>query len=104
MGSILHTEKRNNRRTNHAKAVKYLRVVDATYAGEYKVNVRFNDNTKQTVDFGPFLYERPHPQYNKYRDVNLFKTFAIEMGNLVWGMDWDLIFPVEQLHQGVVRL
>jgi hypothetical protein len=26
----------------------------------------------------------------------------LEDGNIVWGEDWDLIFPIEQLHQGIV--
>ena len=68
-----------------------------------KVRVLFNDGTNQTVDFGPFLAERPHPQYNKYLDVEQFKTFSVEMGNLVWGENWDLIFPIEQLYQGKIR-
>lgn len=76
---------------------------NAVYAGEYKVQLSFNDNTERVVDFGSFLTESPHPQYNKYRDVELFKTFSIEMGNIVWGENWDLIFPVEQLHEGKIE-
>ena len=30
-------------------------------------------------------------------------TFKIENGNIVWGEDWDLIFPIEQLHQGRIE-
>ena len=67
------------------------------------MRISFNDATEQVVDFAPFLIANPHPQYNKYLNLELFRTFAIEMGNLVWGNDWDLIFPVEQLHQGEVR-
>lgn len=26
----------------------------------------------------------------------------IEQSNVVWGRDWDLIFPIAQLHQGYV--
>ena len=64
------------------------------------MRVSFNDGTEQVVDFSPYLIQRPHPQYDKYRDIELFKTFSVEMGNIVWGENWDLIFPVEQLHQG----
>ena len=64
------------------------------------MRVSFNDGTEQVVDFSPYLIQRPHPQYDKYRDIELFKTFSVKMGNIVWGENWDLIFPVEQLHQG----
>ena len=100
MADVLHPKNRDIRRTNHSKAVKYIRVEKAVYQSGYKVRVSFSDGTEQVVDFGPYLAEYPHPQYNKYRDVELFKTFSVEMGNIVWGENWDLIFPVEQLHRG----
>jgi len=70
------------------------------YAGDYAVRISFNDGTAQTVDIGPFLFERPHPQYDKYRDPELFRQFSVEMGNVIWGENWDLIFPIEQLYRG----
>ena len=44
----------------------------------------------------------PHPQYNKYLDPRKFNRFTIDNGNVVWGKNWDLIFPIEQLHSGVI--
>ena len=48
------------------------------------------------------IRKHPHPQYNKYLDPDLFRTFVIDDGNVVWGDDWDLIFPVENLYSGSV--
>ena len=31
-----------------------------------------------------------------------FKKFSLDDGNIVWGEDWDLVFPVEQLHAGYI--
>lgn len=104
MADVLHSKNRNISRTNHSKTVKYIQVVDAVYEGNYTVRISFNDGAIQRVDFGPFLIEQPHPQYNKYRDIEWFKAFSVEMGNLVWGENWDLIFPVEQLHKGHITL
>lgn len=61
----------------------YVVDADAVHEGDYRVRVTFNDGTEQGVDFGPFLIEHPHPQYNKYRDTEQFQTFSVEMGNLV---------------------
>ena len=54
------------------------------------------------VDFGNFFETHSHPQYNKYKKVENFKKFKIENGNVVWGKDWDLIFPVSDLYKGKI--
>ena len=79
-----------------------IQIEKAVYEGDYTVRIVFSDSTEQLVDFGPYLLENPHPQYNKYLDPETFKTFSVEMRNVVWGKNWDLIFPVEQLYQGRV--
>jgi hypothetical protein len=63
----------------------------------------FNDNTTKTVDVGDFIRRHPHPQYNKYLDPRKFSRFKIENGNIVWGRNWDLVFPVEQLYEGIIK-
>ena len=52
--------------------------------------------------FKPFILAHPHPQYNRYIEPKNFKKFTIEHGNVVWGKNWDMIFPIEQLHRGIV--
>jgi len=79
-----------------------LHIIKAENAGNLNVYLTFSDNTTQTVDIGDFIRRHPHPQYNKYLDPRKFSCFTIENGNIVWGKNWDLIFPVEQLHTGVL--
>ena len=79
-----------------------LYIIEATNAGNLSVNLLFSDNTSQTVDIGEFIRRHPHPQYNKYLDEKKFRQFKLENGNIVWGKNWDLIFPIEQLHSGSV--
>ena len=79
-----------------------LYIVGATNAGNLSVNVQFSDNTSQIIDIGEYIRRHPHPQYNKYLDEKKFRQFKIENGNIVWGKNWDLIFPVEQLHMGTI--
>jgi hypothetical protein len=82
--------------------MSHLCVTGATYKGDYRVELQFNNAEKRVVDFGPFLQARPHPQYNAYKDKDLFQSFRIENGNLVWGDNWDLIFPVSDLYNGTI--
>lgn len=79
-----------------------LYIIKAENAGNLSVCLTFSDNTEQTVNVGDFIRRHPHPQYNKYLDPKKFNRFTIENGNIVWGKNWDLIFPMEQLHSGVV--
>ena len=80
-----------------------LYVTNVSYAGNLSVNLWFSDNTTCTVNVGDYIRRHPHPQYNKYLDERKFTRFAIEDGNVVWGKNWDLIFPVEELHAGVLK-
>ena len=34
--------------------------------------------------------------------ITEFQKFTIDDGNIVWGEDWDLVFPVEQLYAGAI--
>ena len=79
-----------------------LQIIKAENVGNLTVYLTFNDNTTRTVDIGDFIRRHPHPQYNKYLDPRKFSRFTIENGNIVWGKNWDLIFPIEQLHDGSV--
>ena len=77
-------------------------IIHAENAGNLNVCLTFSDNTKQTIDVGDFIRRHPHPQYNKYLDPRKFGRFTIENGNIVWGKNWDLIFPIEDLHAGAI--
>ena len=54
------------------------------------------------LDFAPFLTSHPHPQYKRFLSKDQFRRFYIENGHLVWGKDWELVFPVEQLYRGFI--
>ena len=75
-------------------------MVRAEYAGDVSLHIYFSDGTSQTVDFRPFILAHPHPQYNRYIVPKNFKKLSIEHGNVVWGKNWDMMFPIEQLHKG----
>ena len=77
-------------------------ITKAEDTGNLTVSLTFSDSTMQTINVGDFIRRHPHPQYNKYLDPRKFSRFTIENGNIVWGKNWDLIFPVEQLYAGAI--
>jgi hypothetical protein len=80
-----------------------VKVLAADYVSEYKILIKFYDATEQVIDFESFLESNPRPQHDKYKELSQFRKFRIERGNIVWGEDWDLIFPIEQLHAGQLQ-
>jgi hypothetical protein len=83
--------------------MKTIAVSNANYIDGYKIEVVFSDNKKNVFDFGTFLSTHSHPQYNKYKNPENFKKFKVENGNIVWGKDWDMIFPVYDLYKGKIN-
>lgn len=79
-----------------------LMIIEAKSIGNLTVELTFNDNTRQCVNVGEFIRQHPHPQYDKYLDEKEFDKFTIDDGNIVWGEDWDLIFPIEQLYEAKI--
>lgn len=80
--------------------MKTICVTQAKHLHDYTIEVQFSDGTRQVIDFKPQIDRIRTPEYEKYQDINHFKSFAVEDGNLVWGEDWDLIFPVHKLYKG----
>ncbi|MDR1811308.1 MAG: DUF2442 domain-containing protein [Candidatus Fibromonas sp.] len=79
-----------------------LKVVSAKYKSDYVVELVFSDNRKKSVKFGSFLKNSMHPEIRSYLKEEKFKKFYIDNGNIVWGKNWDLVFPVEQLYSGKI--
>jgi hypothetical protein len=83
--------------------MKPIAVKEVNYINGYKLEIIFTNDKKKLVDFEQFLKTHSHPQYNKYKKTENFKRFKIENGNVIWGKDWDMIFPVYDLYQGNVN-
>ena len=82
--------------------MEMLYIIKAEDKGNLTVSLTFSDNTMQTVDIGDFIRRHPHPQYNKYLDPKKFSRFTLDNGNIVWGKNWDMIFPIENLYKGTI--
>ena len=83
--------------------MKYLRIEKAIYMGNLTVMLSFNDGAVTTIDFGSWITTHPHPQHNRYLDEKKFKKFYIDdMGNIAWGKNRDLYFPIDALHSGTL--
>lgn len=84
-----------------ALATHLLEIIEAKYISDYKIHLVFNDGTEREVDFGPFLAKARNPDTTDYRDLQRFKSFRIQDGDLIWG-DFQMIFPIMDLYKGKI--
>lgn len=77
-------------------------VIKARYLDNYKLEITFSDMKINQIDFEKFLNKFHHPTTDKYKKISNFKKFKIDGGNLVWGNNWDIIFPVYKLYKGKI--
>ena len=79
-------------------------VFKARYLDGYRLLIEFTDGKQQIVDFTDYLNTSALGYLRRYRDTERFKKFNIEKNNIVWGKNWDLIFPIAQLYQGRIEI
>ncbi len=78
-----------------------INIMAVSQAGDYALKIEFDDETVQTVDFGPFLKRSHHPDVRAYLQPERFAAFHVSYGELVWG-NYDLCFPVIDLYRNSI--
>lgn len=62
-------------------------VIDAQYAGKYRISLRFSDGVRKTVDFRRWL---DGPVFEPLLDVDYFRNFVIDGGTVTWPNGADI--------------
>ena len=75
-----------------------LSIVKAEYIKDYKIKLFFSDGKENTIDFEPFLNSSRNPMTGNYLNLDVFKKFKIEFGDLIWN-DYELCFPIIDLYE-----
>lgn len=99
MGASISIPKESKKSSDYKGSI---RVESAVYLKEYSLLIAFSDRTERVIDFGPALQKYAGGYYAKYLKPACFQNFHVENGNVVWGTDWDIIFPVQNLYKGKV--
>ena len=65
-------------------------VVKATYCGDYRIELEFEDGQKGVVDFSKYV-ER-EGVFKRFKDIAFFRSFSVsaELGSLTWGEELDV--------------
>jgi hypothetical protein len=79
-----------------------INITAAKHIGDYRVALRFDDESEQVINFKPFLSRSRHPDIRVWLDSEKFATFRVEYGELIWG-DYDLCFPIVDLYHNEIE-
>ena len=65
-------------------------VVLATYEGEYKIELTFDDGKKGVVDFSNYLSKGG--VFENFKEIEFFRDFSVndELGTLTWQKEIDI--------------
>jgi hypothetical protein len=78
-----------------------ISIKKAEYKDSFKIAMLFSDGIERTVDFESFLKQAKNPMTKKYLNKELFKSFKVENGDVVWN-DYEMCFPIWDLHEGKI--
>ncbi len=94
MATSIHTTPKSNLRKNKQKNIQ---IEEAVYLRGYEILILFNNNRMKVIDFASAIQKYAKGDYSIYSNKKQFSKFRIENGNIVWGKNWDLIFPVQDV-------
>ena len=94
MATSIHTASKSKLRKNKQKGIK---IEDAVYLRGYEILILFSNNRMKVIDFVSAIEKYAKGDYSVYSNKKQFSKFFIENGNIVWGKNWDLIFPVQDV-------
>ena len=99
MGKAIHiSQKRKVRRNKQKTQQKNITVKAAKYIQDFAIVVTFSTGNYKLIDFLPLFNKHVKGDNLKYFDPQKFKRFIVKNGNIYWGRNEDVIFPVQLLY------
>ncbi|MGK2863155.1 MAG: hypothetical protein ACSLE0_14570 [Chitinophagaceae bacterium] len=71
-----------------------ITVVAARYISDFSIAVNFSTGRTQLINFLPLFEKYVKGDNLKYFAPERFKKFILKNGNIYWGRNEDVIFPV----------
>ncbi|OIP03623.1 MAG: hypothetical protein AUJ97_04255 [Bacteroidetes bacterium CG2_30_32_10] len=78
-----------------------ISIINAKYINDYKIRFSFSDGIEKDIDFSNFLNNAKNGMAKKYLNLELFKNYTIEYGDIIWN-DYEMCFPIWDLHEGKI--
>jgi hypothetical protein len=102
MGNGVHlSQKRKVRSRSQKTQEKNITVTAARYISDFSVAITFSSGITQLVNFLPLFDKYAKGDNLKYFAPERFRKFIVKNGNIYWGKNEDLIFPVNLLYKRI---
>ncbi len=79
---------------------KNLNITEAHYLQNFSLALTFNTGESRIIDFLPLFQKYVKGHNLIYFAPYRFKKFIVKSGNIYWGRNEDVIFPVQLLYSG----
>ena len=95
MGNSIHlSQERKMRNHSQKNKAENITVVAARYLTDFSIAVSFSSGRTLLVNFLPLFEKYVRGDNLKYFAPERFKKFIVKNGNIYWGNNEDIIFPV----------
>ena len=102
MEQSIHTKSKGGlqKSKDKSKTSEKIAVQSAIYLKDFEILLYFTNGEQRIVNFLP-LFSKLSGAYTKFSHAINFKKFFVKNGNIYWGRNEDVIFPVANLYTGV---
>ena len=87
---------RNNKRKTQTE--EKITIENAYYLGAFTILLFFSNGKQKKINFLPIFSKYAEGDFSKYVLPSVFKKFIVANGNIYWGKNEDIIFPVHFLY------
>ena len=95
MENSIHLSQKSEMRSHPQKTKEEnITVLAARYISDFSIAVSFSSGPTQLVNFLPLFEKYVNGDNLKYFAPERFKKFIVKNGNIYWGRNEDVIFPV----------
>ena len=91
------------RRHKQKTEPKILLIKSAKYINDFTIAISFTNGKTKLVDFLPIFHKYVTGENLDYFAPQKFKKFIVKNGNIYWGKNEDVIFPVDLLLKKTTR-
>jgi hypothetical protein len=101
MANGIHLSQKRKMRSNPAKnKAETITVAAVRYVSGFSIAISFSSGDIRVVNFLPLFEKYVKGDNMKYFAPERFKKFIVKSGNIYWGKNEDIIFPVSLLLKG----
>lgn len=96
MANSVHLSKKSKVRNHPQQSEQEIVIIEsAKYVSDFTIAISFSNGKRKLVDFLPLFHKYVKGENLNYSAPQKFKKFIVKNGNIYWGKNEDIIFPID---------